>query len=157
MGRPVWLWLSPYIHQCRHITDEYMWHIFIGDVASPMNISGFGNHQVPSSIFRSRSPHFLSPPSLAHTPLSLPPCSLGRRRRLLARPATSLSTSRSVPPRSASGHCLLVGQSPAVRFDDRPVPPPPGAAASSASTDPGDRGRPPPRPWARLVWMLALN
>jgi hypothetical protein len=28
----------PYIHQCCHITDEYMYIIFVGDMASPMNI-----------------------------------------------------------------------------------------------------------------------
>jgi hypothetical protein len=29
---------SAYIHRCCHITDEYMWIIFIGDVAPPTNI-----------------------------------------------------------------------------------------------------------------------
>jgi hypothetical protein len=37
--RAPWLTLTnPYIHRCVHVTDEYMWLIFIGDVAVPMNI-----------------------------------------------------------------------------------------------------------------------
>jgi hypothetical protein len=35
---PGWLWPAPYIRRWGHIIDEYTWLIFIGDVASPMNI-----------------------------------------------------------------------------------------------------------------------
>jgi hypothetical protein len=40
MGRPVWLWLAPYIHRWCHITDKYTWLIFVGDVATNEYMGG---------------------------------------------------------------------------------------------------------------------
>jgi hypothetical protein len=37
---PDWLWLAPYISHWGHITDKYMWLIFVNDVASLTNIRG---------------------------------------------------------------------------------------------------------------------
>jgi hypothetical protein len=136
-----------------------------------MNIGGFKNRQIPFSVFRSRPhPHFLSPPSLAHTPLPLPltrpsvpppcparcllsrsarrllahptvgaaslpgllpphslspppPCSPGRRCRLLTQPAASSLTSARPPPPghrpSPPGHCSWRSRATAARCHHR--------------------------------------
>jgi hypothetical protein len=42
MARPVKLCLASYIRWWRHVTDEYTWPIFVGDVVGPTNIGGTG-------------------------------------------------------------------------------------------------------------------
>jgi hypothetical protein len=42
IGRPGWLWLALYVCQWGHVTDEYTWLIFIGNMASPKNIRVVG-------------------------------------------------------------------------------------------------------------------
>jgi hypothetical protein len=42
MGRLIWLWAATYIRRWNHITEEYTCTIFIGDMASLMNIWGIG-------------------------------------------------------------------------------------------------------------------
>jgi hypothetical protein len=112
-----------------------------------MNIGGFENRQIPFSVFRSRPhPHFLSPPSLAHTPLplpltrpSVPPpcparCLLTRSaRRLLAHPTVgAASLPGLLPPHSLSPpspcspgrRCRLLTQPAASSLTStRPSPP----------------------------------
>jgi hypothetical protein len=34
------IFTGPYIRQWSHVTDEYTWHVFVGDVAPPTNIWG---------------------------------------------------------------------------------------------------------------------
>jgi hypothetical protein len=50
MARPVKLCLASYIRWWRHITDEYTWPIFVGDVAGPTNIGGAGLTSTPTYI-----------------------------------------------------------------------------------------------------------
>jgi hypothetical protein len=118
-----------------------------------MNIGGFANRQVPSSVFQLCLPHFLSPPNLLPThhrpasflawpatsllgrPVALPP---RPTRHLFAspaagatsspRPAASLQAQPSAPPpcRLAVGHGLLARPGPLPPHRPATRPPPPG-------------------------------
>jgi hypothetical protein len=73
-----------------------------------MNIGGFANRQVPSSVFQSCLPHFLSPPNLL-------PTHHRRRilsrlaRHLIARPAGGAASSTDPPPLCKPGRrCYLL-------------------------------------------------
>jgi hypothetical protein len=128
----VWLWPAPYIHRWSHVTDEYNPHILIGDVAPPMNIwgvgfratCGFGNCQLPFSVFWSRPPPFsLTAKSLTHTPPSMTPSSPGCQCRLLARPTAGAASLPSPPPlhRPAARRPTTTAQPPPASH--QPLPP----------------------------------
>jgi hypothetical protein len=164
MGCLIWLWLAPYIHWWCHVTDEYKWHIFIGDVASPTNIGRIWKPGVSFSLFPTLPLQFI----LNRTKLS--------RLRLHSPVATSTVRPSSPVPPAAFRH-------PAFKKS-----PPPGLQAAAtrrptrhrrglrATRRPTSRrpaphlGRrpvvaPPPFPrsansdeviWIALIWMLEV-
>jgi hypothetical protein len=114
---------DPYIHQWHHVTDEYTWPIFIGEVASLTNIGGAElmvffillslifpelpqTEMLPPPFSLSHHPPFLEPLSSASRrrpplPKQLP--SLRSRMRTTAEPDTTTAQSQS--PTTASSGC----------------------------------------------------